>query len=275
MQMPHGSPASHLVDLVYGRERLLHVTILLISLLLYLILLQGAVGDPEFAIAVVFYGLFFVLIGFVVRGLTMGSLRGNAIRVSERQFPTLHRQVQDHAVRLHMKRVPDVYVIESGGLLNAFATRFLGRNFVVVYSDVLELAIADGDGAVGFIVAHELGHLWRGHLNHRWFTFPGRCIPFLGSAYSRACEYTCDRVGTYCQPDGAVRGLIVLAAGKHLHPQVDIGEFARQAETDRGFWVRWAEAIASHPRLCKRVAALLRAGAMMPPSDRSSTPVAA
>jgi len=154
--------------------------------------------------------------------------------------------------------------MESGGLLNAFATRFFGRDFVIINSDVLELALAQGESAVGFIVGHELGHVWRGHLKHRWLTNPGRLLPYLGAAYSRACEYTCDRVGAYCQPDGAITGLLALAAGKRLHAHVDVKEYAQQAVSDSSFWIRRAELISSHPTLPKRVAALLKAGVSIP-----------
>jgi Zn-dependent protease with chaperone function len=101
-------------------------------------------------------------------------------------------------------------------------------------------------------------------LKHRWLTTPGRLFPYLGAAYSRACEYTCDRVGAFCQPDGAISGLLALAAGKQLHPHVDVREYAAQAEADQSFWIRRAELISSHPRLPKRVAALLKAGVSIP-----------
>jgi len=201
---------------------------------------------------------------FFAQGLALGRLRGNAVKVSERQFPQLHRLAATHAQRLGLKRVPDVYVMESGGLLNAFATRFMGRDFVIVFSDVLELALAQGESAVGFIMGHELAHVWRGHLKHRWLTMPARIIPYIGLAYSRACEYTCDRIGAYCQPDGAIAGLLVLAAGKELHAHVDVKEYASQAETENNFWIRRAEVMSSHPRLPKRIAALLKAGVAVP-----------
>ena len=118
------------------------------------------------------YGLLFSLIGLFAHGLALGRVRGNAVRVSERQLPQLHRLAAAHARRLGLKQTPTVYVMESGGLLNAFATRFLGRDFVIIYSDVLELALAQGEAAVGFIVGHELAHIWRGHLKHRWLTTP-------------------------------------------------------------------------------------------------------
>lgn len=262
-------------DLVHPRERVLYGLIIVVSLGLYALLGLIVLAQPEFFLSVAFYGGLFAIAALVAHGHAIGRLRGNAIRVGERQFPLLHQAVEEHARRLGLARVPEVYVVESGGLLNAFATRFLGRDFMVVHSDVLELAIAEGEPALGFIVGHELGHLWRGHLERRWLTAPGRLTPYLGKAYSRACEYTCDRVGAHCRPDGAIQGLIVLAAGKQLHPQVDVREFAAQAVTQRGFWVRRAELGSAHPYLPKRVAALLARGVPLPASTRVAGPVAA
>ncbi len=204
--------------------------------------------------------------------MALGHVRGSAVRVSDKQFPQLYRLTLAHARRLELKQVPAVYVLQSGGLLNAFATRFSGRDFVIINSDVLELALDQGEPAVGFIVGHELAHLWRGHLRHRWLTTPARFLPYLGSAYSRACEYTCDRIGAACQPDGAISGLLALAAGKQLHSHVDVREFAAQAEKDQSFWIRRAELMSSHPLLPKRVAALLKAGVAIP--ARSQVPMA-
>jgi len=251
-------------QLVNPRERFLYAIILFVSLAVYGGLVFATLSDPKVGATVVFYGTVFSLLGIFAHGLALGRIRGNSVRVSERQFPLLHRVTAAHARRLGLSRVPDVYVMPSGGLLNAFATRFLGRDFVVVYSDVLELALAQGEAAVGFIVGHELAHVWRGHLKHRWLTAPGRLFPYLGAAYSRACEYTCDRVGAFCQPEGAISGLLALAAGKQLHPHVDVREYAAQAEADEGFWIRRAELVSSHPRLPKRVAALLKAGVTIP-----------
>jgi Zn-dependent protease with chaperone function len=235
-----------------------------VSLLVYGGLLFVGFSNPEAGASIVLYALLFALVALFLQGLALGRVRGNAIRVSERQFPQLYRLAAAHARRLGLKHVPSVYVMESGGLLNAFATRFLGRDFVIVFSDVLEIALAQGEATVGFIMGHELAHVWRGHLKNRWLTMPGRLVPYLGAAYSRACEYTCDRIGAYCQPEGAISGLLTLAAGKQLHAHVDVKEYAAQAETDRSFWIKRAELMASHPLLPKRVAALLKAGVAIP-----------
>jgi Zn-dependent protease with chaperone function len=264
MPTPHGPAGTSPRQLVNPRERFLYATMVVVSLLFYAGLVFAGLSSPQVGATILFYGVLLFLLGMFAHGLALGRVRGNAVRVSERQLPLLHRLATAHARRLGLPRVPDVYLMESGGLLNAFATRFLGRDFIVVHSDVLELALAQGEAAVGFIMGHEMAHVWRGHLKHRWLTTPGRLFPYLGAAYSRACEYTCDRVGAFCQPDGAIAGLLVLAAGKRLHAHVDVREYAAQAVSDQGFWIRRAELMSSHPLLTKRVAALLKAGMIAP-----------
>jgi Zn-dependent protease with chaperone function len=251
-------------QLVNPRERFLYAALVAVSLTLYGGLVAATLAKPELGATILLYAFFFWFLAVLAHGLALGRVRGNSVRVSERQFALLHRLVANHGRKLGLKRIPDVYVMESGGLLNAFATRFLGRDFIIINSDVLELALAQGESAVGFIVGHELGHIWRGHLRYRWLTTPGRLFPYLGAAYSRACEYTCDRVGAFCQPEGAITGLLALAAGKRLHAHVDVREYAQQAVTDTGFWIRRAELMSTHPLLPKRVAALLRAGVSVP-----------
>ena len=264
MPTPLGASGTSPRQLVNPKEKFLYAVMVVLSLVVYAGLVLVAMTKPQAAASIIAYGLMFSLIGLFAHGLALGRVRGNAVRVSEKQFPQLHRLATTHARKLGLKQTPTVYVMQSGGLLNAFATRFLGRDFVIIYSDVLELALAQGEAAVGFIMGHELAHLWRGHLKHRWLTLPGRIMPYLGPAYSRACEYTCDRIGAFCQPEGAISGLLALAAGKQLHAHVDVKEFAAQATSDQNFWIRRAEIISTHPLLPKRVAALLKAGVAIP-----------
>jgi len=247
-------------ELVYGRERVLFAVMLLVSLLLYGSLVTVALSDASTGGVFLFYGVLLAFGGFVAHAFALGRIRGNGVLVTERQFPFLQQMVNAHARQLGLTYSPTVYVLESGGILNAFATKLLGRKFVIVNADILALAVRRGQEALSFVVGHELGHHWRGHLRWRWLIAPARFVPYLGPAYSRACEYTCDRVGAYCAPDGAIDGLLVLAAGSWLHRHVNAQEFAKQADSDRGFWIRRAELVSSHPRLPKRVAALLALG---------------
>lgn len=236
-------------DLIHPKEHVYFALCVIVSLGIYAALLLSTVG--------IVYLLLGAIVGLLAQGVFTGKFRGNAVRVSERQFPDVHAQVQAISGKIGLARPPVVYVLQSGGVLNAFATRFLGRSYVVLYSDVVELARDEGEQALAFVIAHELAHHHRRHTGwKRLLILPASFIPFLGSAYSRACEYTCDAYGAHSCPDGAVNGLLVLAAGKRLYRGVDQMAFASQAEDDGGFWIAFAEALSSHPNLPKRVAAV-------------------
>lgn len=242
--------------LVHPKETLYFGLSLAFSMLIYLSLLLSGVGVAVLALGAV--------AGLVSHGVFIGRIRGSGIRVSERQFPELHRLAGDLARRMGLPAPPAVYVIEGAGLLNAFATRFLRRDFVVVFSDVLALAYEQGEAEVAFVLAHELAHLKRGHLSWRWLVAPAFFFfPLLGNAYSRACEYTCDRLAAWHCPEGARGGLLLLAAGSRLFRRVDQEEFTAQGR-DGGFWVWLAEVFSSHPHLPKRLAAVAEVMAGVP-----------
>jgi Zn-dependent protease with chaperone function len=237
-----------MIDRVHPRERLYFVIVAAVSVLVYLLLIFSLIG--------LVYILIGAMVGLFLNGLFTGHFRGNAVRVSDRQFPDVHAAVVRLAGEVGIE-VPAVYVLQAGGVLNAFALRFLGRNYVVLYSDVVELARQQGQQALAFVIAHELAHHQRGHTGwKRLLVIPSAWVPFLGSAYSRACEYTCDAYGADASPEGAIDGLLVLAAGKQLYRDIDAKAYALQAVQEGGFWVGFAELITGHPNLPKRVAAV-------------------
>ncbi len=185
----------------------------------------------------------------------VGYLKGNAIKVTQRQFPDVYNIVAKQTLQLGMTRMPDVYILQSGGVLNAFATNFVGTSYVVIFSDVLAAAYEQNMKVVEFIIGHELGHIKRKHIIKRLLLLPGAIIPFLGPAYSRACEYTCDRIGYALCPEGATDGMMLLAAGRGLSKKVNIHAYLQQIESEDGFTKWFAEKLASHPNLTKRVRA--------------------
>lgn len=200
-----------------------------------------------------FIGVFLFLthLGFVA------YVRGSAVRLGPDQFPEIHKRVQDLCARAGIEEVPDAYLMQAGGTLNALATKFLRSRMIVLYSDLLE-ACGDNTTARDMVIGHELGHIRAGHLQWSWLLFPGMLVPFLGTTYSRAREYTCDRYGAaLCgDPKGALLGLAILAAGGAHGPRVNLAAFTRQREQlDTGF-MTLAKWLGTHPPLCDRVAAL-------------------
>jgi Zn-dependent protease with chaperone function len=221
--MPSDSSAPRPLDLsplVHQKEKLYFGISVGVSIVLYLVLAGIILEGGPASGTVLTYLIFGIVAYFIFHGLHLGHVRGNGIRVSSSQFPQLHSIAEQHSRRLGIEETPAIFVLQSGGVLNAFATRFLGRNFVIIYSDVLALATQKGEKAVSFILGHELGHVQRKHMTRRALLYPAMIVPFLGSAYSRACEYTCDRFGNALEPQGGVDGLLVLAAGRDLYTQV-------------------------------------------------------
>ncbi len=234
-----------LPDLVNPKEKTYLAIAIIASAFVYLILLVSLIG------------IFYVLIGAfalaVVQGIAIGQLRGNSVRVSAQQFPGVLAMAAEICPRLGIASVPPIYIMQSGGVLNAFATRFFGRNYICIYSEILELAYDQGQEAVAFVLAHELTHVARNHVWWKTVIFPAQFVPFLAAAYSRACEYTCDAYGAYLHPDGAEAGILVLAAGKRLYREMNVDAYLAQAQEPEGFWMWLAEHLSTHPNLPKRM----------------------
>jgi Zn-dependent protease with chaperone function len=206
-----------------------------------------------------------IMFFFLMHLSFIAHIRGSAVRLGQDQFPQLYADVEELAFRMGFKRMPEIYLMHGGGQLNAFATRFLRSHFVVLFTDLLE-ACGDNRAARDMIVGHELGHIHAGHLRWAFFRLPAGFIPFLGSAYSRACEFTCDRYGRAAAGDdeGALVGLTILAAGPKYGSAVNRTAFVNQQFNLRSGWMLLGEWLASHPPLSRRLTAL--APSLMPSS---------
>src|SRR5512139_3267792 len=246
-------------DLVYSRERSLGTITLVIGLLVWLGLVAGTFGGALIALAVGF-----VLYLFAQSAL-IAHIKGNGIELSETQFPDLYTQFAECCDRLQIKERPQAYILNGNGGLNAFATKFLGAQFVVLMTDVVDAMDKHVDG-VKFYIGHELGHLRMKHLSGALLRWPAMWLPLLGAAYSRARETTCDRHGLACSssPEGAARALAALSAGAKRWENLDVAAYRGQANHSSGFWMSFHELLAGYPWVTKRVSRVMDASAPMP-----------
>lgn len=246
---------------VNTKERVYFYIRLIISIGLYYELIRLAIGsfqsdDPRmttFYVVIYVYGILTILYLFFRFVVMIGHLKGNAIKLSRTQFPDIFQIAEKQSKQLGLSYVPDVYIMQSGGILNAFATKFMGNSYIVLYSEIVESAIEQDKTILEFIIGHELGHIKRNHMLKNLLLFPSYIIPFLGAAYSRACEYTSDNIGRFLSPAGAKGGLLLLASGKTLYKKVNLQEFISQ-DNSGGFLCWFAEKASSHPNLTKRLA---------------------
>src|SRR4051812_18745377 len=224
------------MELVYKNEKTLFGIMLAGSILIWAALVIGTVG-----MALVYLLLFFISYCFAQSAL-VSYLKGTAVRITPQQFPDLHQRIEVCCQRLGLDVVPEAYLLQMGGVFNAFATRFLGNNFIVLYSDVVD-ALEDKPDAINFYIGHEIGHIKRNHLRWSALLAPAALVPLLGAAYARAREYTCDRHGFHACDDlkSAQVGLAALAAGGKRWRHLSVSNYVAQTQQTSGFWMSFHE----------------------------------
>lgn len=244
---------------IYRNERSLGAITLVLGLLGWFVLLLITFGVL----------LLYILFGFIfyvfAQSAMIAWIKGTAVKLSPNQLPELYERFQFCCQKLGMTQMPEAYVLHGNGFFNAFATRFLGRNFVVLLSDVVDALEEQPDG-INFYMGHELGHIRRGHLTGHLWRLPALWLPLLGAAYSRAKEYTCDLHGRACCADGetASRALAALGAGAKQWRHMNLADYAGQNQGNAGFWGSFHELIGSYPWLTKRVARMINPDAEPP-----------
>ncbi|WBW95573.1 M48 family metallopeptidase [Oceanirhabdus sp. W0125-5] len=193
-------------------------------------------------------------------GKQYASTRANAIKITKTQFPEVYDIIEDYSRKLEFKKVPNAYVIQEGGVLNAFAASFFKTNFIQINIDIFEVAYREHKdlNSLAFVIAHEMAHIKMRHtkISYNYLTSLGNLIPLLGQALSRAREYTCDQHALYLCPEGK-EGLILLSAGKHLYKKIDMETYIQEAQEQKGFFIWLVNSLSSHPVMIKRMKALI------------------
>jgi hypothetical protein len=198
-------------------------------------------------------------------------IRGNSVRLSEKQFPEVYATLKDHCRRLGMSRVPELF-LTAGGIAPFSVTYSSWReNYIVLHQvlfDVVESKVAD---VISFTLAHELGAVrlnqtavWNEMLLTyvsaiKWFRYP----------LERARTYSRDRYGAALSPTG-FRGLLINAVGRRLMDNVDIPDYLSQARQYRGFWAGVNAFFEPKPQVFSRLNQLKAAGYTYKPPDIAS-----
>src|ERR1700688_1305 len=206
-------------QLIYPRDRVLTVVTLILGVLIwvgvaYALFTFGGVRAITLSIATILIGSIAGFLGYLfTKSAFLAHLRGGGIEVSDTQLPDLQRQFVQCCEKLSIGERPSLYVQNGNGVLNAFATWFLGRKYVVLLSSVVD-AMDKNPNGIRFYVGHELGHVLRHDNPIVWaLRWPALLFPLIGASFSRARESTCDLHGLACSEsrEGTARSLIALS----------------------------------------------------------------
>lgn len=206
-----------------------------------------------------FYTGVFALFIVIWHAIFLSYIKWYGIKITEKQFPEIYTVAESIAKKLGMERIPAIYLYNMDGMFNAFATHFFSRNFVILTTSIVD-ACDDDMKKVEFILAHEMVHLQRGHTREIFFLLPSKIIPWLGNAYSRACEYTCDGVsGKFIleNKDDACESVLLLpTAWLKRAKHVDLDAYEEQRRESGSFWMTLVQTGSTHPYTFNRIAYL-------------------
>jgi Zn-dependent protease with chaperone function len=247
-----------------GKEKTYGALMIGFGALLWIVIIAGAgVGltNPKAAPVIGVYLGYAVAIWLfilIAAAAYRATAFGNMTLLGPKQFPKLYAMVVAGSNEIGLPEPPKTFLYNSNGIFNAFARRLRGGRYVFLTSALVD---ADSDAQVRFVIGHELGHHAAGHLNPWMNTLklPAHLVPFLGRAYSRARESTCDNIGCYVSKDFAVAqtSLQMLGCGcRRLNAEMNCEAFMEQEAMVPSIFGFLTEIFRTHPRLTRRVAAI-------------------
>ncbi|MDX1487344.1 MAG: M48 family metallopeptidase, partial [Acidiferrobacterales bacterium] len=203
----------------------------------------------------------FIILAYVAvhlrKARLVAYLLGNAVEIGQHQYPDLHSRLKTVCRRLDIGEIPRAYLFQNPEIPDCFSVRFGGQSFLALNGEVVGV-LTDRQGAIDFVMGHELGRINDRHRRFMPFIFPTLVLPLVGPAYARAKVYSYDRHGiAACKAKvDAAFALAVVASGSRRWKSFNIAQFAGQSGASSGFWMALNELSSPMPWLSKRVAHL-------------------
>lgn len=165
------------------------------------------------------------------------SVRGNSVRLSDRQFPEVYAVLREHCRRLDMAKIPELFL--TSGSIAPFSRTFSSwrENYIVLHQIVFDINDQKTMDVISFLLAHELGAIRLNQTavwNEMLLTYV-TAIKWLRNPLERVRTFSRDRYGATLSPTG-FRGLLINAVGRRLMDQVNIDEYFAQMRAYGGFW---------------------------------------
>lgn len=210
--------------------------------------------------------------------LSYGQCLSRGVQASARSFPELHQALLKCARTLGIP-IPRM-VVQHGTLYETLTSGTDDHCFIQVSSLFAALTNAQ---EITFVIGHECGHIHNRHVSYHTLAqllglvgvtaattltpgvgpllrvfLPALEMPLL--AWLRRSEITADRAGLICcgNLSAAESALMRMVLGFASSSEVDVEDYLNRAKQlkERGDQARYAEFLAGHPLLHKRILAM-------------------
>lgn len=219
------------------------------------------------------YGGFFgwIIVVTVIVGLIFGFYKqygeklSYSVRVTPMNFPEIYETSVEYARMLGLKKVPEIYICQENGTLNAFATWVFGKRYIQLNAEIVDIAYMENKDldTVRFVLGHEFGHVYMKHVTLAYnlgFLF-AKLIPVLGALMTRAQEYSADRVAQILTQQTGTKCMTMLTAGRHLYAYVDTDDYINNILKEKNLLEHvsyfFVNLFASHPIMPFRIKAIM------------------
>ncbi len=247
-----------MTQLRHPREKVALTCLVIFACLLFVV-----VGAAKLYGDLLGIGVIFLILGgfrYLFGRIFVAYVKVNAMELSDRQFPELYNIAKSFSLKFH-RPLPTIYVMQDSAW-NAFAMKIASKRLIILQSGAVDSLLLKGNmSQVAFVVGHELGHHYAGHLDlwqralvsfGSWF---GLLIGLEGW-HQRMCELTSDRYGQACAGnlEDSMRAVCNMAVGAHLASEVNIDQAITQWNAHRSeFFVHLSSFGASHPHILCRL----------------------
>jgi hypothetical protein len=184
------------------------------------------------------------------------GLMGHAVEIGPDQHPDLHARVRACTKRLGFTETPMAFLFQRPHHVLTYSLRYWARDYLALNGELVG-ALTDHQGAIDFFIGHELGRLHDPDRDWYWLLLPGRVLPLLGPAYSRAKIYSYDRhgIGACRNRVDAALALALLASGSRRWKSFSVSHYAEQSLRKNAV-LDFFEIISGAPYLSRRSAHL-------------------
>ncbi|HCN57722.1 MAG TPA: hypothetical protein DIS82_06145 [Exiguobacterium sp.] len=205
------------------RERLYFWLLLLSTLVTGCGLIIGILTLETIGIIIV--GTVLLLLGmfWVRQWIRVMTIRTDGMVLSEQQQPLVYEQLRQDAERLGFWKVPEI-IVTNHKTIKRPRTIGLFQKYLLVLPTGYPV-----NATTRFELLRELVHLKQNHEEKRMLLLLGSWVPFLRSAYLRACEETADRQALACLAEeervpALVRSVVGPVSWQTLHLDAYIGQ---------------------------------------------------